>query len=402
VLGAGGVLGGAWLSGALHAIASETGWDPGSADYVVGTSAGAMVGSLLACGVPPWFMVAHAAGEEIDGLLDVNGEPAPNADRTAAGRSDAGKSDTGRSDAGRSDPGRSDTGGSDTGGSSDDRSRVGATYRLHRGLPALGPGSWRLALSSLARPYKYSPAALLAGWLPLGPISTDPLKETVRRVCQEPWAPHPNFWAVAVDYQTGKRVAFGQEGAPAAELPDAVAASCAIPGFFRSVDIGGRRYVDGGVHSASNLDVLEHEKLDLVIALNPMSSLHAGTSRRLGERAALAIRQASGRRLGGEAKRLQTAGTEVVLIQPTVHDLDAMGSNLMSRGRRNQVIETAVQTVTDHLRESPVGERLSELPRGVPALVRRPKGRIKANFPVGARARQAAWARRDSPQSKAA
>ena len=40
VLGAGGVLGGAWLTGALHAIARETGWDPGSADRIVGTSAG--------------------------------------------------------------------------------------------------------------------------------------------------------------------------------------------------------------------------------------------------------------------------------------------------------------------------------------------------------------------------
>ena len=34
VLGAGGVLGAAWLAGALHAIATESGWDPGSADPV--------------------------------------------------------------------------------------------------------------------------------------------------------------------------------------------------------------------------------------------------------------------------------------------------------------------------------------------------------------------------------
>src|SRR5271165_1691094 len=173
VLGAGGVLGGAWLTGALHAIASETGWDPGSSDYIVGTSAGAMIGVLLACGVPPWFMVAHAAGEEIDGLYAARGEPAATGDRVP-----------------------------------------GADYRLHRGAPALGPGSWRLAIASLARPYKYSPAALLAGWLPHGPISTEPLKETVRRVCDEPWAPHPNYWANAVDYQTGERVSFGRKGAP--------------------------------------------------------------------------------------------------------------------------------------------------------------------------------------------
>ena len=32
VLGAGGVLGGAWLVGGLSALARETDWDPGSAD----------------------------------------------------------------------------------------------------------------------------------------------------------------------------------------------------------------------------------------------------------------------------------------------------------------------------------------------------------------------------------
>jgi len=48
VLGAGGVLGGAWLVGALEAIAAETGWDPGSADRLVGTSAGSMIGAMAA------------------------------------------------------------------------------------------------------------------------------------------------------------------------------------------------------------------------------------------------------------------------------------------------------------------------------------------------------------------
>jgi NTE family protein len=346
VLGAGGVLGGAWHTGALHAIASETGWDPGSSDYIVGTSAGSMIGALLACGVPPWFMVAQSTGEEPDGP------------RNARSRSTAARSG-------------------------------GAGFRLHRGVPVLGPGSWRLAISSLARPYKYSPEALLAGWLPRGLISTEPLKDTVRRVWQGRWAPHPNYWAVAVDYATGGRVVFGRDGAPGAELPDAVAASCAIPGFFRAVEIAGRRYVDGGVGSASNVDVLGEVPLELVVALNPMSSLHAGAPRTLGERFAMMIRQASGRRLGSEAKRLRAAGTEVLLIQPTVHDLDAMGSNLMSPSRRREVIETAVQTVTEHLRDTDLGERLARLPRGLPDLVRRPRPTAGSvpDFPGLARAR---------------
>src|SRR3954453_21644292 len=108
VLGAGGVMGGAWLTGGLHALATETGWDPASADHVVGTSAGAMMGALLAGGVPPWFMVAHSAGESFEGINDASGRPSRDADRAA-----------------------------------------GATFRLHRGLPPVGPGSWGLVARTL-------------------------------------------------------------------------------------------------------------------------------------------------------------------------------------------------------------------------------------------------------------
>ena len=45
-----------------------------------------MIGALCAAGVPPWFMVAHSAGETFDGLVDARGRPAAEADRSAGAR----------------------------------------------------------------------------------------------------------------------------------------------------------------------------------------------------------------------------------------------------------------------------------------------------------------------------
>jgi NTE family protein len=334
VLGAGGVMGGAWLTGGLHALATEKGWDPAAADHIVGTSAGAMMGALLAAEVPPWFMVAHSAGETFDGLQDAGGRPQREASRSA-----------------------------------------GAEFRIDRGarLP-VGPGSWRLALSSLSNPTRHTPATLFGGWLPRGVISTEPLKDTVRRVVPEGWVDHPNTWILACDYATGRRVAFGREGAPPADLVDAVAASCAIPGFFTPVKIGGREYVDGGMRSTSNLDVLRDEGLDLVICLNPTSSLHPPHAWNPAERVAAAFRRVSGRRLGSEARNLRATGTRVVLIQPVTEDHRVMGPNLMSTRNRNPVIETAIETVSRQLREPDVREALEGLAPGETHKVARPPG----------------------------
>jgi len=38
-------------------------------------------------------------------------------------------------------------------------------------------------------------------------------------------------------------------------LVDAVAASCALPGVWPPVGIGGRRYIDGGIRSGTNADL---------------------------------------------------------------------------------------------------------------------------------------------------
>src|SRR5215208_3898019 len=333
VLGAGGIQGGAWLTGGLDAVADETGWDPATAEIIVGTSAGSMIGSLCASGIPPWFMVAHSAGEIFEGVVDAEGRPAAEADRAA-----------------------------------------GATFRLQRALPPIGPGSWQLALTSLVNAHRRTPTTVVAGWIPRGFISTEPLKDTIRRVVPHGWSPHPDHWVVACDYATGRRTAFGRDDAPPADLADAVAASCAIPGLYHPVTIDGRRYVDGGIYSTSNADVLRNEELDLVICLNPTSTLHPIRGANPRDAFNLIFQRASGRRLGSEAKKLRAAGTEVVLVQPLPEDLQAMGPNLMRRGNRNKVIEVARRTVARQLSDPANRELLEGLPPGRPEKVRRPDG----------------------------
>jgi NTE family protein len=302
VLGAGGFVGGAWLTGALEAIEAETRWLPRNADYIVGTSAGAMIGALTAAGVPardiPDLFIGKTEGKDVV-------DPAL-----------------------RARP-------------------LGATLRP-RGVPNPRLGSVRLAMAAIRNPGLVPLGVALAAFLPRGLFSTEPLKDTVRQVVPEGWVGHHNLWLMGCDIGTGERVAFGRAGAPRCDLADAVAASCAIPGFYHPVAIDGRLYVDGGCWSTSNLEVLEDQKLDMVICLNPTSSLER--SDRWMDRIGNAYRSASGRQLGREARKLRRAGTRVVLLQPTMDALLVMGNNLMRSGDLDVIAEVAMASVTLQLR----------------------------------------------------
>jgi NTE family protein len=317
VLGAGGVVGAAWLIGALEALESETGFSPADADVVVGTSAGSVVGALVAAGLPPALLAAYSAGEplELQGFTDVEGTLA---------------------EITRESPDR---------------------FRLQLALPPIGPGSWRMALSTLRRPLQHTPAAVLGGWLPRGVISTGPVRHLVERLVGDEWP--PALRVVTCDYRSGRRAVFGGAAAagdvPDALPADAVAASCAIPGFYHPVAIGGRRFVDGGVCSMSNLDLLCDEDVDVAIVLNPTSS--RATTHRSRNPATMAVdalngavRGASARRLDGEVRKLRATGVEVVVIEPSAADLPVMGHNPMSRSFRAEITEQAYRSVSRSLR----------------------------------------------------
>jgi NTE family protein len=314
------------MIGALHAIASETGWDPGSADYVIGTSAGAMVGAMLASAVPPWLLLAYGSGESLQGM-PILGEASA--------------------------------------------ARFGASFQIHWTFPRPVLASPGLALRSLREPWKYGPAGIVA-WLPQGVISTEPLKAVVRQVVAEGWVAHPHLWIVAIDYETGERIVFGRPGSPDADLADAVAASCAIPGFYHPVHIHNRRYIDGGMYSPTNLDLIAQTDAELVICLNPMASRHRGGLLEPTGRLAAFVRGDNRRLVDREALALRRNGRRVLLIEPHADDIRAMGYNYMSRRSSGRVMECAVTTTTASLRDTRLGEQLSALPRGRVERLRRP------------------------------
>jgi NTE family protein len=58
----------------------------------------------------------------------------------------------------------------------------------------------------------------------------------------------------AIDVKTGELVVFDRNSG--VDLVDAVAASCAVPAVWPPVTIGGRQFMDGGIGSSANVDVV--------------------------------------------------------------------------------------------------------------------------------------------------
>jgi NTE family protein len=316
-LGAGGVLGGAWLVGALRALVSELGWEPAGADHLLGTSAGAMMAGLLAAGVTSERLLPEAAR----GVKDVS-ELDPEQDWLLL------------------------------------EVAAEATYRLQQ-LPRPVPGSLGLCWSSLRQPGFWTPMRLLSGLAPAGAVSTEPLQRTIRRVHEGGgWPEHTACWIVACDYVSGNRTVFGQENSPPAELHEAVAASCAIPGLFKPVRLDGRLYVDGGLGSLANLDLLAGLGLDLVICLNPMSHRQPARSWSPIDRLTRGFARLAAWQLRQETERVRRYGTPVVLLEPTADDLDLMGSNWMNAKKSLEVAQLAAETSALQLRTLLTGGRL--------------------------------------------
>jgi NTE family protein len=277
VLGAGGVAGGAWHAGVLAALHEATGWDARDAEVVVGTSAGSVTGAALRGGVSPADLHASATGRRLS--------PAGAALFARVG------------------------------------TEVTFTRAPRAGVPRPANPLLLRSLASL-RP---RPGVALAGLLPAGGVDASSIATRVEELHGGSAWPVQPLWIVAVDLATGHRTVFGRHDRDA-PLGPAVAASCAIPGWFAPVEVEGRRYVDGGAHSTTNADLLADLGLDLVVVSAPM----AGRWRAMRANPAAISRSAARVRLDREVATLRRRGVEVLRFQPGPDDTPLMDLQAMN------------------------------------------------------------------------
>ena len=121
-------------------------------------------------------------------------------------------------------------------------------------------------------------------------------------------------------------------------------ASCAIPGWFAPVTIGGRTYIDGGTISSTSVDALTHMELDEVYVIAPMVTAAQermpGVLRKLEQK----WRSEVSKQARGECAAVEATGTTVRMVGPGPEDLEAIGSNVMVAARRRNVLETSLRT----------------------------------------------------------
>ena len=299
-LGAGGIAGGSWHAGVLAALAEATGWDPRRAEVAIGTSAGSVTAATLRAGLS----AADLYASTIDGRVSAEGAAVLGRVRSAAGFTAS--------------------------------PRPGGVPRpanplLLRSLASLDP----------------RPMVALAGLLPAGAVDASSIGHRIDDLTGGRWPAAP-LWVVAVRLSDGRRVVFGRDdtGAP---VGAAVAASCAIPGWFTPVEIGGTRYVDGGVHSTTNADLAAGHELDLVVVSAPM----AGRWRALRRNAAALSRTSARVTLDREVAALRRRGTEVLVLQPGPEDTPLMDGRHMDPATRGPVAEQARRSTLETLATRP-------------------------------------------------
>jgi NTE family protein len=208
VLGGGGPVGIAWESGLVAGLA-EKGVDLSSADYIIGTSAGSVVGAQLALGATPASLVAPMLASSGPGGASASSAQAPDLAMLISKMQEL------------------------------------VTSRRPPEQVRAEIGAWALEAKTL--------------------MSEDVWVANFARMIPEKKWPNRRYECTAIDTADGSLQVWNKDSG--VELERAVASSCTVPGIFPPVTIRGRRYMDGGMRSPTNADLAKGYDTVVVVAV---------------------------------------------------------------------------------------------------------------------------------------
>lgn len=207
VLSGGGITGIGWELGMLAGL-RDAGVDLGSADVVIGTSAGSVVGAQITSGTPLEELYERQ-------IAPPDGE-------------------------------------------------IASSLGMRTMLTLVG--SILTARDVVAARRRIGRMALAASTVP----EHQRIKVIQSRLPKHEWPQNQRLLVTAVDAASGELAVFGNDsGVP---LVDAVAASCAVPGVWPPVTIGARRWMDGGMRTVANADLAHRCRKVVILAPLGMST----------------------------------------------------------------------------------------------------------------------------------
>lgn len=186
------------------------------------------------------------------------------------------------------------------------------------------------------------------------------------------------LYITATDIDTAERTVFGWPGTPSPAISLAVSASAAIPVIYEPVKIGGHEYLDGGLHSPTNLDIALAAGAELVVLINPLVPyLHdrrylmqgfdapidhvsqGGLGRLISQVFRIMARSQLDKEL--EVWGAKYPNTDVLVIEPPREDEHLFLFNLMDYDAREQMAKDAFEQVAvDLVTKFPVIKRVFE------------------------------------------
>ncbi len=176
-----------------------------------------------------------------------------------------------------------------------------------------------------------------------------------------------DLFIIATDLDTGERIILGKGFNEQIPISLAVAASSALPIFYKPVPIDEREYVDGGLRGTASLDLAIECGADLVVCINPIvpynnsrnnSSEGKSSRRHLSQKGirsvadqTLRIMSHSGLEYHIKQLRRRHPDVDIILIEPHSDDYAMFFNNMMKNSARLTVARHGFESVTLDLAE---------------------------------------------------